>query len=61
LAAPIRRPGQGQTTRTFAGRLTDADLDGYIRRTAITVHHPIGTCRAFASWARASQLAACAR
>lgn len=28
-----------------SGKLTDADLDGYIRRTAITVHHPLGTCR----------------
>lgn len=24
---------------------TDADLDAYIRNTAITVHHPIGTCK----------------
>jgi 4-pyridoxate dehydrogenase len=23
----------------------DADLDGHIRSTAVTVHHPIGTCR----------------
>jgi 4-pyridoxate dehydrogenase len=24
---------------------SDTDLDAYIRRTAITVHHPLGTCR----------------
>jgi 4-pyridoxate dehydrogenase len=24
---------------------SDAELDAYIRRTAITVHHPLGTCR----------------
>jgi choline dehydrogenase/4-pyridoxate dehydrogenase len=27
------------------GRDTDADLDAHIRATAITVHHPAGTCR----------------
>ncbi len=43
-AAPLRRfiaheiaPGPDITA--------DADLDAYIRRTAITVHHPLGTCR----------------
>jgi 4-pyridoxate dehydrogenase len=42
--APLRRfieseigPGPDITS--------DADLDAYIRRTAITVHHPLGTCR----------------
>ena len=24
---------------------SDAELDAFIRRTAITVHHPAGTCR----------------
>jgi len=24
---------------------TDAEIDGHIRKTAITVHHPVGTCR----------------
>jgi 4-pyridoxate dehydrogenase len=28
-----------------ADRCSDADLDAYIRATAITVHHPLGTCR----------------
>lgn len=32
-------------TRESAGARTDAELDGYIRATAITVHHPAGTCR----------------
>jgi choline dehydrogenase/4-pyridoxate dehydrogenase len=27
------------------GKDTDADLDAHIRATAITVHHPLGTCR----------------
>jgi choline dehydrogenase/4-pyridoxate dehydrogenase len=27
------------------GELSDADLDTHIRNTAITVHHPLGTCR----------------
>jgi 4-pyridoxate dehydrogenase len=27
------------------GRLTDAEIDAYIRATAITVHHPLGTCK----------------
>ncbi len=30
-------PGDGATT--------DADIDGFIRNTAITAHHPAGTCR----------------
>ena len=27
------------------GRQSDADIDAHIRATAITVHHPLGTCR----------------
>jgi choline dehydrogenase/4-pyridoxate dehydrogenase len=27
------------------GEASDAELDAYIRKTAITVHHPLGTCR----------------
>jgi choline dehydrogenase-like flavoprotein len=27
------------------GKASDADLDAHIRATAITVHHPLGTCR----------------
>ena len=29
--------------------ISDADIDAYIRATAITVHHPLGTCRMGAS------------
>ena len=28
-----------------AGKTADADLDAHIRATAITVHHPLGTCK----------------
>ena len=28
-----------------AAKASDADIDAYIRGTAITVHHPLGTCR----------------
>ena len=38
-------PYVGKRISLPAGPITDADLDGYIRKTAITVHHPLGTCR----------------
>ena len=28
-----------------ADKFSDADIDAHIRNTAITVHHPLGTCR----------------
>jgi 4-pyridoxate dehydrogenase len=28
-----------------AGHTTDADIDAFVRRTAITLHHPVGTCK----------------
>lgn len=28
-----------------SGKLTDSDLDAHIRATAITLHHPLGTCK----------------
>ncbi|GGF11028.1 dehydrogenase [Aliidongia dinghuensis] len=28
-----------------AGQTTDAEIDAFVRRTAITLHHPVGTCR----------------
>ena len=27
------------------GKASDAEIDAYMRATAITVHHPLGTCR----------------
>ena len=28
-----------------AQAVTDADIDAFVRRTAITLHHPVGTCK----------------
>ena len=28
-----------------AGQTTDAEIDAFVRRTAITLHHPVGTCK----------------
>ena len=28
-----------------AAKATDAEIDAYVRATAITVHHPLGTCK----------------
>ncbi len=35
---------RGAETAPGADVKTDADIDGFIRRTAITAHHPCGTC-----------------
>ena len=45
--SPIRQPMaafRGAETSPGAAVKTDADIDGFIRRTAITAHHPCGTC-----------------
>lgn len=39
------QPYIGQELAPGAGVTSDADLDAFIRKTAITVHHPAGTCR----------------
>jgi choline dehydrogenase-like flavoprotein len=38
-------PFIGRAISLPSGDITDSDLDAYIRKTAITVHHPLGTCR----------------
>ena len=37
-------PYRGEETSPGAQVKTDADIDAFIRRTAITAHHPCGTC-----------------
>ena len=37
-------PYRGNETSPGANVKTDADIDAFIRRTAITAHHPCGTC-----------------
>ena len=42
--------GKPQLAPFIAGELTpgstsDADIDAHIRNTAITLHHPLGTCK----------------
>lgn len=49
----MREIGQQLPMRRFveleltpgAGRMSDREIDGHIRHTAITAHHPLGTCR----------------
>jgi choline dehydrogenase/4-pyridoxate dehydrogenase len=45
LAQSPMLPFIGRAISLPSGDITDSDLDGYIRKTAITVHHPLGTCR----------------
>ena len=45
LAQSPMLPFIGKAISLPSGDITDSDLDGYIRKTAITVHHPLGTCR----------------
>jgi 4-pyridoxate dehydrogenase len=43
-----RAPLQAFMEREIApgdGSTSDADLDDYIRKSSITVHHPLGTCK----------------
>lgn len=44
LQMPMRRFIDKELT-PGAGRITDQEIDAYIRSTAITAHHPLGTCR----------------
>jgi 4-pyridoxate dehydrogenase len=37
-------PYRGTETSPGGGVKTDAEIDAFIRRTAITAHHPCGTC-----------------
>jgi choline dehydrogenase/4-pyridoxate dehydrogenase len=45
LAKPQIRPFIAKELAPGAGRNSDADIDAHIRATAITLHHPAGTCR----------------
>jgi choline dehydrogenase-like flavoprotein len=42
--APLR-PFIAEELAPGAGQTTDAEIDAFVRRTAITLHHPVGTCR----------------
>jgi choline dehydrogenase-like flavoprotein len=44
-AQPSMAPFVTRETAPGGSIQTDADIDAYIRRSAITVHHPAGTCR----------------
>ncbi|WP_376099865.1 GMC family oxidoreductase [Roseomonas sp. CCTCC AB2023176] len=44
MAQPSMAPFQAREVAPGAGRDGDADLDTHVRNTAITVHHPLGTC-----------------
>jgi 4-pyridoxate dehydrogenase len=41
---PPMRAHRGEEISPGAAVKTDADIDGFIRQTAITAHHPCGTC-----------------
>jgi choline dehydrogenase/4-pyridoxate dehydrogenase len=45
MAQPSMRPFVGEERMPGPDCLDDAALDAHIRKTAITVHHPCGTCR----------------
>jgi 4-pyridoxate dehydrogenase len=44
MARPSMTPFAAREVAPGAGRDTEAELDAHIRATAITVHHPLGTC-----------------
>ena len=44
MAQPAMAPFRAREVTPGEGRDTDADLDAHVRATAITVHHPLGTC-----------------
>ncbi len=44
-AQPSMRPFIARETVPGEGKTSDADIDAHIRNTAITVHHPLGTCK----------------
>jgi len=45
LAQPALRGFVAKETLPGAGVVSDQDMDAFIRQSAITVHHPAGTCR----------------
>ncbi len=44
-AEPALRPFIAEELAPGTDAQTDADIDAFVRRTAITLHHPVGTCR----------------
>lgn len=44
-AQPALAPYVEREISPGSGSVSDAEIDGYIRKTAITMHHPVGTCR----------------
>jgi len=45
MAQPAFDPYRGEELNPGAGATTDADIDSFIRRTAITIYHPVGTAK----------------
>jgi 4-pyridoxate dehydrogenase len=44
-AQPSMRPYIAAELAPGAAKATDSEIDAYVRATAITVHHPLGTCK----------------
>jgi choline dehydrogenase/4-pyridoxate dehydrogenase len=44
LTQPCMQPYIGREVAPGSARISDAEIDAHIRNTAITVHHPLGTC-----------------
>jgi len=44
-AQPAMAPYVAREIAPGSDKTTDADIDAHIRKTSITVHHPIGTCK----------------
>jgi 4-pyridoxate dehydrogenase len=44
-AQPAMRPFIAREFLPGEGKTGDGDIDAHIRKTSITVHHPLGTCR----------------
>ena len=45
IAQPAFDPYRGEELNPGAAATTDADIDSFIRRTAITIYHPVGTAK----------------
>jgi choline dehydrogenase len=45
MAQPAFDPYRGEELNPGAAATTDADIDSFVRRTAITIYHPVGTAK----------------
>jgi choline dehydrogenase/4-pyridoxate dehydrogenase len=45
VSKPGVKPFFGEEQMPGAARQTDAELDEFVRSSAITLHHPLGTCK----------------